>query len=557
MRDEQLDTRELGAGSVTRSEPKHGLIALETGTRLDNRYIIDSVIAAGGFGITYLARHEVLGKTYAIKEHFPRQFAFRDGTTPAVRPTDAPTFRWALDRFIQEGRALATCKHPGIVDVSDVFEANGTAYMVLGYENGVSLKSWIEALGRPPTQVEIDAVLSPLLDALAFVHAQGLLHRDIAPDNIMIRSDGKPCLIDFGAARQAIAQRSTLMSAIVKTGYSPPEQYTSTGRAQGGWSDIYALAATIYGTLTGRPPQEATDRQQGDEVQPLARMLGVSSHYRLGFLSAVDRALVLKTVDRPQTVEAWRELLFAPDPPGGSAPAFPPVPRHRAARAATVASLGLLLLGGAGYMMVTAQKASTERARIAVEDGTRRISNATTIATLDEIAQLYPDLTPTVAARREMIVAAEARRIADETRHKSEAAQRLAAEAEHRQTAAVEARQQAEQVERIAAEAEQRQKAEAEFKQKTEEAQRLAADLERLKKAKRKTDAVQRASLAESKPQRATNRPNALAYSFSVFPPRSIQTGKSRSQSTQYGTLTCSGGDGTGGKTGGRQCNWN
>ena len=251
----------------------------------------------------------------------------------------------------------------------------------------------------------------------------------------------------------------------------------------------------------------------------------------------------------------------------------------------TIASIGLLL-GGAGYMMVSAQRASTERARLAVEDGTRRIGNATTIATLDELAQLYPDLTLALASRREMIVAAEARRIADETRQKSEEAQRLAVEAARRQTAAVEARQQAEEVARLTTEAEQRQIAEAEARLQAQQAahisaeavqrhktevesrkkavanQRLAAEVERLKKeaaaAKRKSEAAQRAPASvANKPQRAANRPNALNYSFSVFQPRSIETGKSRSQSTQYGTLTCTGGDGTGGKTGGRQCKWN
>lgn len=159
-----------------RSETPGGFSALPAGTVLD-RYRIDSVIAAGGFGITYLCHHVTLGKPYALKEHFPRQFAYRDGATMNVRPTDPETFSWTLERFLQEGRALASCDHPNVVDVADVFEANQTAYMVLGYEEGRSLKTWLEMLGRAPTQAEIDAILPPLLDALAYVHAQGLLHR--------------------------------------------------------------------------------------------------------------------------------------------------------------------------------------------------------------------------------------------------------------------------------------------------------------------------------------------------------------------------------------------
>ena len=132
--------------------------ALRDGTRLDNRYTIQSVIAAGGFGITYVAKHDGLGRAYAIKEHFPRAFAYRDGETTEVRATDPQTFDWALDRFLQEARALAACKHPNVVDVTDIFEANRTAYMVLVLEDGQSLKSWLDRLGRPPTQAELEKV---------------------------------------------------------------------------------------------------------------------------------------------------------------------------------------------------------------------------------------------------------------------------------------------------------------------------------------------------------------------------------------------------------------
>ena len=292
-----------------RATTPSGFTALRDGTRLDNRYTIQSVIAAGGFGITYVATHDGLGRAYAIKEHFPRQFAYRDGTTTEVRATDPQTFVWALDRFLQEGRALAACKHPNVVDVTDIFEANGTAYMVLVHEDGQSLKSWLDGLGRAPTQTELDEIIQPLLNALSFVHDQGLLHRDIAPDNIMIRKDGKPCLIDFGAARQALTQRSQLMTGIVKTGFSPPEQYTTSGKAQGAWTDIYALGATIYCCLTGRAPPEAIERQIHDEMRPLAETVASPRLYRPGFLVGVDAALRLKQAERPQTVGAWRAML--------------------------------------------------------------------------------------------------------------------------------------------------------------------------------------------------------------------------------------------------------
>ena len=131
------------------SAHRDGFTALISGTVLE-RYRIESVIAAGGFGITYLCRHATLNKLYALKEHFPRQFAYREGSTSQVRSTDGKTFSWALDRFLDEGRSLAKCAHPGVVSVTDVFEANNTAYMVLDDEQGSSFKDWLTELGRPP-----------------------------------------------------------------------------------------------------------------------------------------------------------------------------------------------------------------------------------------------------------------------------------------------------------------------------------------------------------------------------------------------------------------------
>ena len=352
-------------GAVTPS----GFSALHGGTRLDNRYTIQSVIAAGGFGITYVAKHDGLGRTYAIKEHFPRQFAFRDTTSAEVRATDPQTFSWALDRFLQEGRALAACKHPNVVDVTDIFEANGTAYMVLVHEDGQNLKTWLEGLGRGPTQAELDAIIDPLLDALGFVHEQGLLHRDIAPDNIMVRKDGTPCLIDFGAARQALTQRSQLMTGIVKTGFSPPDQYTTSGKAQGAWTDIYALGATVYRCVAGRVPPEATERQIHDALQPLAETVAAPELYRPSFLSGIDAALRLKQAERPQTVSGWRAMLAGipsdnieqlPDAAKAAAPpltftALPGSPRPIAPSPTSLLAVGLvaaLATAGAGWWVI-------------------------------------------------------------------------------------------------------------------------------------------------------------------------------------------------------------
>ena len=284
---------------------------LPTGTRVDH-YVIREVLGAGGFGITYLAEHEGLAKQYAIKEYFPHTFSYRHGRTVLPSSTGDGTYKWGLERFVTEARALAKFKHPAIVDVTSIFEANGTAYIVLAYESGIDMSQWLKRLGRPPTQEEIDRLLTPLLGALEEVHRHSMMHRDISPDNLLIREDGRPVLIDFGSARESIRGRARALSAIVKHGYSPPEQYSSRPELQGPWTDIYALAATLYRAISGKLPPDATERLARDDLLPLARL--ARAPYRPGFLEAIDRGLRMKADERPQTIVEWRELLFRPEP---------------------------------------------------------------------------------------------------------------------------------------------------------------------------------------------------------------------------------------------------
>ena len=281
---------------------------LPPGTQLDH-YVIQAVLGSGGFGITYLANHTLLGRRYAIKEYFPDEFSYRDGQSVRSSAHSEPTYRWGLDRFLSEARALARFKHPSIVDVISVFEANGTAYLVLAYEQGRDFGNWAKDLGRPPNQAELDHIVPPLLDALEAIHNHGLLHRDVAPDNIMIRRDGTPVVIDFGSAREAVRGRSKVISAIVKRGFSPPEQYTSRPELQGPWSDIYALAATLYRAITGKMPTDSTDRLLDDNLEPLVRR-AAGGGFRSEFLAALDHGLKLHGKDRPQTIAAWRAELF-------------------------------------------------------------------------------------------------------------------------------------------------------------------------------------------------------------------------------------------------------
>jgi serine/threonine protein kinase len=284
---------------------------------LDGSYRILRVVGSGGFGVTYEAEDLKLGTTVAIKEYYPLEFADRD-TRMRVRPKSErhqETFDWGRDGFLQEARTLARFDHPGIVRVLRVFEANATAYMVMRFEHGQRLEGWFDSLQRPPTQEELDSIVAPLLDALAVLHSANFLHRDIAPDNILIRTDGTPVLLDFGAARRSLAEMSHSPGGIIKTGYSPPEQYSLDGRLQGPWSDLYALGATLYRAVTGSVPEEATLRVDTDKMPPASAVLG---DYRRGFLGAVDACLKVRHSERPQSVAELRQMLLEPTPNAGS-----------------------------------------------------------------------------------------------------------------------------------------------------------------------------------------------------------------------------------------------
>src|SRR5437879_4035384 len=222
-----------------------------------------------------------------IKEYYQEDFGDRDNTMSVWPKSDRHnvTFDWGRSSFLQEARTLARFEHPSIVRVTRVFEANSTAYMVMRFEAGLSFGDWLTRLGRPPTQEELDAVTAPLLDALQVMHAANFIHRDIAPDNIIIRADGTPVLLDFGAARRAVAEMSRSLTGIVKAGYSPHEQYATDGRLQGPWSDIYALGGTLYLAITGRLPEEATLRVDVDHMPPATRASRGTD--RPGFLAAM------------------------------------------------------------------------------------------------------------------------------------------------------------------------------------------------------------------------------------------------------------------------------
>ena len=318
-------------------------LLLPVNTVLDGSYRIVRVVGSGGFGITYEAEDINLGTMVAIKEYYPFDFGDRDRTM-SVRPKSdrhKQTFEWGRSNFLQEARTLARFEHPSIVRVTRVFEANSTAYMVMRFEQGQSFEEWLRGLGRPPTQDELDGIIAPLLDALQMMHAANFLHRDIAPDNIIIRTDGTPVLLDFGAARRAVAEMSRSLTGIVKAGYSPHEQYTSDGRLQGPWSDLYAFGGTLYRAVTGKAPEEATLRFDEDRMAPAAQ--AAKGKYRRDFLGAIDTCLKVRHSERPRTVAQLRPMLLgARSQPKGTERLIEPtykIPSERVAPSAGASAL--------------------------------------------------------------------------------------------------------------------------------------------------------------------------------------------------------------------------
>ncbi len=290
-------------------------------------YAVERVLGQGGFGITYLARDTNLDQLVAIKEYLPVEVATRrpDATVRSRSDTQRERYRWGLERFIQEARTLARFDHPNIVRVHSVFEFNGTAYMVMRFEEGDNLAALLERRGTLPER-DLLRVLLPVLDGLELVHNAGFIHRDIKPDNIHIRADGSPVLLDFGSARHSLGKAHTL-TILVAPGYAPFEQYHSSSESQGPWSDIYGLGATCYRAIAGIPPMDAITRSKGilgstREVLTPARTVG-SGRYSAHLLAAIDHALEFAEKNRPQSVAEWRRELLGEAASSAAAPAAP------------------------------------------------------------------------------------------------------------------------------------------------------------------------------------------------------------------------------------------
>ncbi|MGZ5781137.1 MAG: serine/threonine protein kinase [Burkholderiaceae bacterium] len=293
-------------------------IALPVGYSI-NEYRIESTLGVGGFGLTYLATDLNLNLKVAIKEYMPGDLAVRcdDSTiTPKSEQTEE-TFQWGLSRFLDESRTLASFRHPNIVRVMRYFQANQSAYMVLEFVQGDALNAWMEPRRFLPQQALL-AIAIPLLDGLEVIHQAGFLHRDIKPNNIFIRNDGGPVLLDFGSARQTNA--NTEMTMIMTPGYAPFEQSHSHG-VQGPWTDVYALGAVLYWMVTGEQPVEAAARIRNDILAPAVQR-GDHSRFNQELLKAIDWALAPFHEARPQSAAEFRQALIG----AGTGPILPGQP---------------------------------------------------------------------------------------------------------------------------------------------------------------------------------------------------------------------------------------
>ena len=303
-------------------QPLDTPLQLAPRTVLAGQYLVGRVLGHGGFGIVYLGWDLNLQLRVAIKEYLPGDYATRSPDGATVAPYSGPAreyFEYGLAKFLEEGRAIARFNdHPGIVPVLNFFKANGTGYLVMSYVPGRTLKEHLAARGGRLSYGETFAIAMPVMDTLRAVHEVGLLHRDISPDNIYISNSKQVKLLDFGAARVALGDKSKSLSVILKAGYAPKEQYQTKGR-QGPWTDVYALGATIYRALTGQIPPESLDRNDRDEM---ARPLTFGVDMPLDAEPVLERALAVNPDSRFQTVAAFQQaLISATKGAGGSAPA--------------------------------------------------------------------------------------------------------------------------------------------------------------------------------------------------------------------------------------------
>lgn len=485
--------------------------ALPSGFRL-HEYRIYEVLGHGSFGITYIARDTSLRTDVAIKEYLPVELSARQPDGCAVGPRSEKHhkgYEWGLERFLNEAQTLARFQHPNIVPVYRFFEANGTAYMVMAYQQGQSLGELLDRAG-PFDEATLSTILFPLLDGLEEVHKAGILHRDIKPGNIFIRTDGTPVLLDFGSARQASAQGRGGATAVVTPGFAPIEQYTTRGN-QGPWTDIYGLGAVAYRAVTGLAPADAPDRVIEDEMVPAADA-GADRGSPV-FLAAIDTALQMDRKDRPQSVADWRRMFGGDIRVARAGATFAEKPARRwIGWAAAAVVLLAMSAGGIGAFSGLQSRDRTvvelAEARAKVEVERRELERRS-----GEVEAARRRAEEEAAKSREAGKAAVAgRKAAEDARDKAEA---VAAESKRAEIAAKR---------KAKSEEEARKRAEAEAEEAVLAKEVASRDAEEEAKARRKAE--EKARLAEEKARSTTSTSGEAGSTgqIAVLPPAALPT---------------------------------
>lgn len=304
--DSDSDSDSCSICGAKQAEPNRDRRALPIGTVVNGKYQIGRVLGSGGFGITYLAMDGQLDRRVALKEFFPSGLVVRGFDRVAVSSNsteDELSFHRGLSRFFREGQILAKFDHPNIVRVIEVFEANGTAYLVMEFLDGMTLKSWLSQVGQFETSKALE-VMAFMVDALRAAHAVDVVHRDLKPDNVYITRQGRTLLIDFGGAKELTSDGDKSMDAMFAHGYAAPEQYSADSDKIGPWTDVYACGATLFKILTGETVRSALDRFSED---PPLNWSQTSVPKSVRF--AVSKALKLNRSERFQTIQEFQAAL--------------------------------------------------------------------------------------------------------------------------------------------------------------------------------------------------------------------------------------------------------
>jgi serine/threonine-protein kinase len=318
---------------------------LPIGTTLQSgKYTIERIIGTGGFGITYYVKHNIFGRYYAVKEFFINGYCIRNtqNQTIILQGIDHNTYDQYLQKFIEEAQTLAQLDHPNIVKVIDVFQEKNTAFIVMNFLDGQTLQKIVDKEGQMKYETSVNYI-AQLSEAVGYIHERNILHRDIKPDNIIITTDNKAVLIDFGSAREFIHDKTQSHTSILTQGYAPLEQYASNSR-KGSYSDIYSLGAVFYFTLTGKKPMDAASRTMETMPEPKALIPDIPDEAN----RTIMKAMQLKPENRHQKVNEFMDDLLNIKHQSGETEDNPNPPKPQKRPTVLWLLIIVLLLGGSG-----------------------------------------------------------------------------------------------------------------------------------------------------------------------------------------------------------------